>query len=42
MHWGDLLMQEPGNMVGPTIQGIEALIAQRSQRALGRRNEPGC
>jgi Flp pilus assembly protein TadG len=28
MHWGDLLTQEPGNMVGPTIQGIEALIAQ--------------
>jgi Flp pilus assembly protein TadG len=28
MHWGDMLVQEPGNMVGPTIQGIEALIAQ--------------
>jgi Flp pilus assembly protein TadG len=28
MHWGDLLVQEPGNVVGPTIQGIEALIAQ--------------
>ncbi len=28
MHWGDLMTQEPGNMVGPTIQGIEALIAR--------------
>ena len=28
MHWGDLLTTEPGNMVGPTIQGIEALIAR--------------
>jgi hypothetical protein len=28
MHWGDLLTQEPGNMVGPTIHGIEALIAR--------------
>jgi len=28
MHWGDRLLQEPGNMVGPTIQGIEALIAR--------------
>jgi hypothetical protein len=27
-HWGDLLVQEPGNMVGPTTQGIQALIAQ--------------
>ena len=28
MHWGDLMTQEPGNMVGPTVQGIEALIAR--------------
>ena len=28
MHWGDLLTQEPGNMVGPTVSGIEALIAR--------------
>jgi Flp pilus assembly protein TadG len=28
MHWGDLLTQEPGNMVGPTVSGVEALIAQ--------------
>jgi Flp pilus assembly protein TadG len=28
MHWGDLLLQEPGNMMGPTIHGIEALIAR--------------
>jgi len=27
-HWGDLLVQEPGNMMGPTVQGIAALIAQ--------------
>jgi Flp pilus assembly protein TadG len=26
--WGDPLVQEPGNMVGPTIQGITDLIAQ--------------
>ena len=26
--WGDPLVQEPGNMVGPTIQGITALIAK--------------
>ncbi|OFW12776.1 MAG: hypothetical protein A3H29_09820 [Acidobacteria bacterium RIFCSPLOWO2_02_FULL_67_21] len=25
---GSLMTQEPGNMVGPTVQGIEALIAQ--------------
>ncbi len=28
MHWGDLLIQEPGNKMGPTVQGIEALIAR--------------
>jgi hypothetical protein len=28
MEWDDPLVQEPGNMVGPTIQGIEALIAR--------------
>ena len=27
-HWGDPLVQEPGNKVGPTIQGITALIAK--------------
>ncbi len=28
MGWGDLLLMEPGNMVGPTVQGIDDLIAQ--------------
>jgi Putative Flp pilus-assembly TadE/G-like len=28
MHWGDRLMQEPGDKMGPTVQGIEALIAR--------------
>jgi Flp pilus assembly protein TadG len=28
MHWGDMMTQEPGNVVGPTIQGIEELIAR--------------
>jgi hypothetical protein len=28
MHWGDLLLQEPGNMMGPTVHGVEALIAR--------------
>ena len=27
-HWGDLLVQEPGNMMGPTVQGITNLVAQ--------------
>jgi hypothetical protein len=27
-HWGDQLIQEPGAMEGPTIQGIEELIAR--------------
>ena len=27
-HWGDPLVQEPGNMEGPVIKGIEALIAK--------------
>ena len=27
-HWGDPLVQEPGNMVGPTIDGINLLIAR--------------
>jgi hypothetical protein len=26
--WGDTMVQEPGNMVGPTIQGIDLLIDQ--------------
>jgi hypothetical protein len=26
VHWGDPIIQEPGNMVGPTTQGIQALI----------------
>jgi Flp pilus assembly protein TadG len=28
MKWGDLITQEPGAMSGPTIQGIDALIAK--------------
>jgi len=28
MGWGELLLMEPGNMVGPTIDGIDDLIAQ--------------
>ena len=28
MGWGDLLLMEPGNMVGPTVAGIDDLIAQ--------------
>jgi Flp pilus assembly protein TadG len=28
MHWGDPLVQEPGAMEGPTIQGADALIAR--------------
>jgi len=28
MHWFDLITQEPGDMSGPTIQGISDLIAQ--------------
>ncbi len=28
MHWGDPLLQEPGAMEGPTIQGADALIAR--------------
>ena len=27
-HWGDLLVQEPGSMVGPTVQGIDDLIGR--------------
>jgi len=27
-HWGDIMIQEPGNMVGPTNQGIDDLIAK--------------
>ena len=27
-HWGDALVQEPGAMEGPTIQGIQELIAK--------------
>jgi len=26
IHWNDLIIQEPGDMSGPTIQGIQALI----------------
>jgi Putative Flp pilus-assembly TadE/G-like len=26
--WGQLVVQEPGNMVGPTVQGVEGLIAR--------------
>jgi len=28
IHWGDIVIQEPGNMVGPTISGTQELIAQ--------------
>jgi Flp pilus assembly protein TadG len=28
VHFGDPMIQEPGNMVGPTIQGVDDLIAQ--------------
>src|SRR5438128_664004 len=28
VHWGDLMQQEPGNMDGPTNQGIDDLIAR--------------
>jgi Flp pilus assembly protein TadG len=28
MHWWDVIIQEPGNKVGPTISGIEDLIAK--------------
>jgi Flp pilus assembly protein TadG len=28
MHWGDMLIQEPGAMAGPTIQGADELIAR--------------
>jgi hypothetical protein len=28
VHQGDLMTQEPGNMVGPTNQGIDDLLAQ--------------
>jgi hypothetical protein len=28
VHWNDIIIQEPGNMVGPTNQGIDDLIAQ--------------
>jgi len=27
MHFGDLLIAEPGNMVGPTAQGVDELVA---------------
>ena len=26
MHWGETIVQEPGNMVGPTVSGVQALI----------------
>lgn len=28
VHWGDLVIQEPGDMMGPTNQGIDDLIAK--------------
>ena len=28
MGWGDLLLMEPGNMVGPTLDGVDDLLAQ--------------
>jgi Flp pilus assembly protein TadG len=30
MHWGDRLIQEPGAVAGPTLQGAEELIARDS------------
>ena len=27
-HWGDLMVQEPGNMMGPTVSGADCLIAK--------------
>ena len=27
-NWGDLLLQEPGNMMGPTTQGIQELVGR--------------
>ncbi len=27
VHWNDIIIQEPGNMVGPTNQGVDDLIA---------------
>jgi Flp pilus assembly protein TadG len=27
-YWGDILQQEPGNMVGPTVSGAELLVAK--------------
>lgn len=30
MHWGDPLIQEPGNMSGPTTQGVDELILKDS------------
>jgi hypothetical protein len=30
MHWGDMLIQEPGAMAGPTISGADDLIARDS------------
>jgi hypothetical protein len=28
MHWGELLIQEPGNMMGPTVSGAKELVAK--------------
>ena len=33
--WNDPIIQEPGDMVGPTIQGIQMLIDKDPARALG-------
>jgi Flp pilus assembly protein TadG len=35
VHFGDLMIQEPGNMVGPTNQGIDALLAQDPDASWG-------
>ena len=36
MEWDDPLVQEPGAMMGPTVQGIEALIAKDPFATMGR------
>ena len=35
MHFGDLLVMEPGNMVGPTVSGVQDLYNAGSDRLLG-------
>jgi len=37
-HWGDPLVQEPGSMEGPTVQGIQDLIARDPNAEWGPNN----